>query len=371
MVAGGTTVALTACAVAGGVFGFLRFNTHPARVFMGDAGSQFLGFSLAVLAVRLTQEVNPGLSMAVPALILGLPIVDILAVFAQRIYQRMNWFRASRNHIHHRLLDLGFEHYQAVIIIYSIHGAFTLMAALLAYESDFLILGIYCGGCALVFAMLWLAKRAHWSAGRVTFGTGFARWLENLHAGGKAALWPLRIVQVLVPAYFLINASAAVLLPPDSGPALGMLAAAYVIGLALSRTALGPLVLRLAVYVSAAFIVYMNQAAGSPWSGALAAINTAFFIVLVLAIAVYARFARDSDNFVPTTMDFLIMLLVVAAGLFYRNMDQSQGLGALVVQVVVLFYGCELIILHGGRRAVGVLFAATAAALAPFALQFL
>jgi UDP-GlcNAc:undecaprenyl-phosphate GlcNAc-1-phosphate transferase len=174
-----------------------------------------------------------------------------------------------------------------------------------------------------------------------------------------------------VPAYFLINASAAVLLPPDSGPALGMLAAAYVIGLALSRTALGPLVLRLAVYVSAAFIVYMNQAAGSPWSGALAAINTAFFIVLVLAIAVYARFARDSDNFVPTTMDFLIMLLVVAAGLFYRNMDQSQGLGALVVQVVVLFYGCELIILHGGRRAVGVLFAATAAALAPFALQFL
>jgi UDP-GlcNAc:undecaprenyl-phosphate GlcNAc-1-phosphate transferase len=99
-VSGGTTTTIVALATVGGLLGFLRFNTHPARIFMGDGGSQFLGFTLGYLAVVLTQDVNPALSPALPLLILGLPIADILAVFAQRIYHKMNWFRASRNHIH-------------------------------------------------------------------------------------------------------------------------------------------------------------------------------------------------------------------------------------------------------------------------------
>ena len=115
--AGGMTVTLIALATIGGLFGFMRFNTHPARIFMGDGGSQFLGFTLGFLAVLLTQDVNPVLSPALPALLLGLPIADIIADFIQRIYHKMNWFRATRNHIHHRLLDLGFHHYESVVVV--------------------------------------------------------------------------------------------------------------------------------------------------------------------------------------------------------------------------------------------------------------
>ena len=138
--ADGSQVVAIAVAVLGGIFGFLRYNTHPARVFMGDSGSQFLGFTLGFLAVLLTQNVNPVLSPALPALLLGLPIVDILAVFAQRVYHGMNWFRATRNHIHHRLLELGFHHYEAVVVIYSIQMFFIIGAIFLSYESDALIL---------------------------------------------------------------------------------------------------------------------------------------------------------------------------------------------------------------------------------------
>ena len=102
---------LLVVSVMGGVFGFLRFNSHPAKVFMGDGGSQFLGFTLGYLAIVLTQVSNPALSPALPLLFLGLPIVDILAVFYLRISGGMNWFKATRNHIHHRLLDLGLTHY--------------------------------------------------------------------------------------------------------------------------------------------------------------------------------------------------------------------------------------------------------------------
>lgn len=71
------TIALT---VMGGIMGFLRYNTHPARVFMGDSGSQFLGYSLGFLAILLTQRTDPELSPAVVLLLLGLPVIDILEI---------------------------------------------------------------------------------------------------------------------------------------------------------------------------------------------------------------------------------------------------------------------------------------------------
>jgi UDP-GlcNAc:undecaprenyl-phosphate GlcNAc-1-phosphate transferase len=107
-----------ALATIGGTLGFLRYNTHPAQVFMGDSGSQVLGFSLAFLVVDLSQVVNPAMSAAVPVLLLGLPIADILVVLYKRASGGMNWFRATRNHVHHRLLDLGFTHFESVVCIY-------------------------------------------------------------------------------------------------------------------------------------------------------------------------------------------------------------------------------------------------------------
>ena len=76
---------IVALAALGGILGFLRYNTHPASVFMGDGGSQFLGFTVGFLAVYLVERVNTAVSPALPALLLGLPIVDILAVFTQRV----------------------------------------------------------------------------------------------------------------------------------------------------------------------------------------------------------------------------------------------------------------------------------------------
>ncbi len=132
-----------ALATIGGTLGFLRYNTHPARVFMGDAGSQFLGFTLGVLLVYLTQVAFTTTSAALPLLLLGLPIADIIAVLYQRISGGMHWFKATRNHVHHRLLSLGFSHFQTVVIIYSIQAALVVGAVLLRYQSDYLVAGLY------------------------------------------------------------------------------------------------------------------------------------------------------------------------------------------------------------------------------------
>jgi len=157
--AGGLGAAVVALAALGGVLGFLPYNMHPARVFMGDNGSQFLGYTLGFLVVLLTQHVNPALSPAVAALLLGLPVIDILAVFAMRVHSRINWFKGTQNHLHHRLLDLGFNQNQAVVILYSVQGIFVISAIFLADAPDALILGLYLTACALVFAGIMRAER--------------------------------------------------------------------------------------------------------------------------------------------------------------------------------------------------------------------
>ncbi|MFA7383760.1 MAG: MraY family glycosyltransferase [Desulfurivibrionaceae bacterium] len=107
-------------AVLGALLGFLRHNSHPARLFMGDTGSLFLGFTLAALAVRLA-TVSAGFLRVKPvmfAVILALPIADTLWVMGNRLRQGKNPFHPDKTHLHHRLLHLGLRHNEVVPVSY-------------------------------------------------------------------------------------------------------------------------------------------------------------------------------------------------------------------------------------------------------------
>jgi len=109
-------------AALGAVLGFLRHNSHPAKLFMGDTGSLFLGFTLAALAVRLA-TVTVGLNPARPvvlAVILALPIADTLWVMGNRLRHGENPFRPDKTHLHHRLMRLGLRHGEVVPVIYGL-----------------------------------------------------------------------------------------------------------------------------------------------------------------------------------------------------------------------------------------------------------
>ncbi|GAB4369583.1 MAG: hypothetical protein Kow00128_15930 [Deltaproteobacteria bacterium] len=104
----------------GAILGFLRFNSHPANLFMGDAGSLLLGYSLGAVAVIMSRGSGAGadLSPVTVAGILALPITDTLLVMVRRLRHRRHPFRPDRTHLHHRLMDLGFSHAAAVPILY-------------------------------------------------------------------------------------------------------------------------------------------------------------------------------------------------------------------------------------------------------------
>ncbi|BAN35176.1 putative undecaprenyl-phosphate alpha-N-acetylglucosaminyl 1-phosphate transferase [Sulfuricella denitrificans skB26] len=347
-VADGIAVTLIALAVMGGVFGFLRFNTHPARVFMGDSGSQFLGFSLGALAVILTQQTNTGLSMALPALILGLPIVDILAVFAQRAYQGLNWFKATRNHIHHRLLDLGFDHYQSVVVIYAIQTFFVLSALALQYEADAVLLSLYLGVCALVFVLLILGERTGWRVNRHGSESRLSRFVLSLKSHPLFSTAPTLFIRITVPAFFVIVSLWVGDVPRDFGLTGVAIAAVLLVAMLFDRVQSNAYLVRIAIYGTAAFLVYLTHQYTSQLPEDFPELRWAYFVALALAIVIVVRYVHDVD-FRSTPMDYLVVFLVIASGLFMDGASADSAFGEMVIKGVILFYGCEIIINRGNK----------------------
>jgi len=128
---GQTLVAWLAFILVAAILGFLPYNFYPARTFMGDGGSNFLGFTLACLAVTGLAKSTAIISLLIPIVILGIPIFDTSFAIIRRIHNKAPIFMPDKDHLHHRLLAIGFTHRVSVLIIYGISGFFGLAAVIL------------------------------------------------------------------------------------------------------------------------------------------------------------------------------------------------------------------------------------------------
>ena len=124
-------VAVLMAALAGGCIGFMPYNLNPAKIFMGDTGSTFLGFILAVVSIQGLFKFYTIISFAAPFLMLGLPIFDTTFAFIRRIAHGKNPMSPDRSHIHHRLIDMGLGQKQAVAVLYIISAILGLSAVVL------------------------------------------------------------------------------------------------------------------------------------------------------------------------------------------------------------------------------------------------
>ncbi|HHX28586.1 MAG: glycosyltransferase family 4 protein [Bacillota bacterium] len=125
--AGAIAVAPEAAALAGAVFGFLPFNFHPASIFMGDAGAMYLGLALSVLAVQGLVKSAVAMSILAPILTLMVPISDMAFSILRRKISGRPASQADRDHLHHRLLELGMSQRQAVLSIYVVSLCFGIL----------------------------------------------------------------------------------------------------------------------------------------------------------------------------------------------------------------------------------------------------
>jgi UDP-GlcNAc:undecaprenyl-phosphate GlcNAc-1-phosphate transferase len=121
-------VGILALILGASALSFLRVNFFPAKIFMGDTGALFLGFSLAVLSIMGLTKMAATVSVYLPILVLGVPIFDTLLAIARRLVNKTPIFSPDKDHLHHRLLAMGLSHKKAVLVVYCVSVFLSLSA---------------------------------------------------------------------------------------------------------------------------------------------------------------------------------------------------------------------------------------------------
>lgn len=127
-------VAMLTAILTGACIGFLPFNMNPAKIFMGDTGALFLGYMLSILSIIGVFKTTAVVSFLIPIIIFGYPLFDTVFAFSRRILQGRSPFSADRGHLHHRIIDMGFNVRQSVSILYCICSILGILAIMLTEQ---------------------------------------------------------------------------------------------------------------------------------------------------------------------------------------------------------------------------------------------
>lgn len=352
-ICGNRPVTAIALIESGAILGFLRFNTHPARVFMGDGGSQVLGFSIGTLAILATQGDRTALSAALPLLLLGLPIVDTLTVMLRRALEGRSPFSSDRGHLHHRLLDLGFAHHEAVVLIYLLQVGLFLLAYFLRFESDLWILSVFGVFAFAVLGTLRLATRCGWRA-----HTGRALPIASALLARVRQPAAARLISHgapwLMAIGFVTYATMVIVARRQIGGDVSALSAAMLLILVgLSNFAfLRSLTWleRLAAYVGVIMLVYLDQtaAARTPLLTTLT-----WGAVMVTAAGAVARFLfSETRRFEVTALDVLVAFVALVVPNLPGFISLPADLPGGILKALVLLYVVEMTEGIGARRQV-------------------
>jgi len=337
-------IMILCAAIIGAIVGFLRFNTYPATVFMGDAGSQLLGFLAIVLSLGLTQGNTP-LSPVLPLILLGFPVLDTLTVMIERILKRRSPFKADKNHFHHKLIRLGFFHTEAVVTIYLLTVFLVFIGFFFRFHSEWFLLFFYIAFSGTIIGGFVMADRTGWKLQRYalidSFIKGKLRIIKEKHIVIKVSFQfvenalPLlliftSILPVRIPPYLSITALAlAVIVVCTSIFMKGWLAAA----------------LRLSFYLMVPFLLRLGQVDMVSWMTK----NTILlydlsFGVLALFVVLTLKFTRRRKGFKVTPIDFLLLVIAMVLPNLPDSQIQSVGMEFLATKIIVLFFSFEVLI---------------------------
>ncbi len=152
--------AMITAAVVGACLGFLPFNTNPAKIFMGDTGALFLGYTMAVISVSGVFKLHTVISFVIPISIFAMPLFDTTFAFIRRIAKGKSPFSPDRGHLHHRLIDLGFSQRQSVAILYAICAILGTSAIMFTEENFGRALIIIAVGIAIFLTNFYFLRHA-------------------------------------------------------------------------------------------------------------------------------------------------------------------------------------------------------------------
>ena len=317
---------------------------------MGDGGSQFLGLTVGVLVVVLTQNASTPLSAALPLLLLGLPILDTLTVMAQRIRAGRSPFSADNQHLHHRLLGLGFDHFEAVAIIYLLQGVLLLLTWRMRYDSDLAIIAVFAAFATTLLTALFVAENAGWrwrGVGKFRLGAELSERLQSLKEPQRMPRWTARIAAACVLTYLVIAAVAEGTIGRDIGwLALGLAVVLAIASLQRSEASRFDAITQGALYVCMVVAVYLDHV-DALQPPLLKMAKAVLFFADRRRGAAPAPHARTAFRNPP--LDLLVIFVALALPNLPGLRGAPSNLGLSVAKLVVLFYAVEMLSSHSRR----------------------
>ncbi len=337
-------IALLSIAIAGAIFGFLRFNTYPANIFMGDAGSQLLGFLAITLSLKITQGATP-YSPLLPLILLGFPILDTLTVMTERIVGGRSPFVADKNHFHHKLIRLGLFHNEAVFIIYVLQAFLVSSAFVFRFHSEWFLLvyyGIFSG--TIVFGFIG-ADRSGWRLKRYdiidNFIKGKLRWIKDKQIVIRVSF---RIVKWGLPVLLLFTCFIPLRMPAYL-PMIALGFSCIVIWTRLFRIEWMGGVLRMALYLLIPFLLFLTEIHSPVWMGVrIEGLYQICFGIIAVFVIFTLKFTRRRKGFKSTPMDFLIFFIALVIPKLADLNIVSFNLGMLTVRVIIFLFSYEVLI---------------------------
>ena len=344
-VAGEMSLALIAGATMGGLLGFLRFNTHPASVFMGDAGSQFLGFVAACLAILATQSSSSAVSPILAVMVVGLPILDTVAVMLMRVRDGQSPFHPDQRHIHHQFLMLGLLHYQSVAALYILNFSLLAIAYFMRFEADIYVLISYLLFCSTTLGIIAFLKHSSFAQRRREIRAQQTErrnlWLRRL---GWIHIHGVRVIQYLLGAIWV----GLVLVSDYSDPILTSISFAIIAITVLSWNKIkgSRLYIRVLLYsvsvISIFSATYQQDLSVLDWGEGKLYIDL-LILALVVFLVLSIRMTRR-ELFRLDTQDILVLLVLGASSVLVVGFDSGDQVLSAIIRLAVLLYASEYVV---------------------------
>jgi UDP-GlcNAc:undecaprenyl-phosphate GlcNAc-1-phosphate transferase len=331
-----------ALAMMGAIFGLLRYNTHPATVFMGDAGSQLLGFVAVTLTLDLARR-NPQLSPLLGLFIIGLPIIDTVSVMVHRLLEGRSPFKADKNHLHHKIMNLGFYHSESVILIYFIHAVLVCYAFIFRYESDRFLLVSFLLFAASIILIIFLADNMGWEMKRYPIIDKIIKGpFRRLREKNVIIKISFKAVEIGFMSLLILMCFLPIQIPIYFSLCSLVLLAVHLIVWRFKKNGRF-IVIEICIFLMIPFLVYLSEINVHYLRGTFLLKAYSFsFGALILFVLLTLKFTRR-HGFKTTPMDFLILLIAVVLPNLPDERIRHWQMGFVATKIVVLFFTYEIL----------------------------
>jgi len=343
-------------ALLGALLGFLRYNSFPATIFMGDSGSLLLGYCMGCFSVMLASGGALPVSPYVPLLVLGVPILDTLVVMVNRKLHGKHLFLPDRTHLHHRLLDLEIGHKFTVLIVFGITYLLNMVAIFgcnLNADSSLSLSDSHLLLLLLVSAALMYGIVYYLSLGG---GRSLGNWLlfsdvsyRNLLRGTVhlSSVIKVLLAAILLPPVMLTQTDDAAFLVV---PIVLLLLSIIVV---LTRWSWNHLLLQAFLYGFSVLLIFAleNFGRGAALLGVpLLTISDVLFVMLLIAEGIKILIRKRTSFLIFSPFEYLIMLIVLTVPLLPEAVVEPYNLLMVAAKSVVMFVGFKLVLVRQVKR---------------------